>query len=344
MIDNPYYIGTKILSLKDLDGLPPELYLIVTNRTDGKTTFYTKYCINHFFNDCQKFAFLYRNNIELDNAGEKIFKDVQKIFFPKSEFKDFKRNKGMYHEFSIDTKMAGYALSLNNSDKIKKMSHLFSDIDNLVFDEFQSETNTYLPDEIGKFLSILTSIKRGQGKQNRNIKVFMLSNPVSVLNPYYHALGIAKRLKSDTKFLKGHGFVLQHTLNKNVAKAAENSGIFRAFGNTNYLSYVKELKYLNDNNLFIDNLQGNNIYLGTIKIDNDFYSLRHYVKQNLIYISQNIDATYPIKIALDNYDVDLSYYYNDNSKSIINILSRYFKNGMIRCQNQQCKNALFTII
>jgi hypothetical protein len=37
MTNSEYYDGTRILSLMDINGNKPELYLITTNRTGGKT-------------------------------------------------------------------------------------------------------------------------------------------------------------------------------------------------------------------------------------------------------------------------------------------------------------------
>lgn len=54
-----------------------------------------------------------------------------------------------------------------------------------MFDEFQSENNDYCPNEVQKFISVHTSVARGQGKQLRYVPVYMLSNPVTLLNPYY---------------------------------------------------------------------------------------------------------------------------------------------------------------
>ena len=100
-------------------------------------------------------------------------------------------------------------IALNNADSIKKYSHLFSDVKRMLFDEFQSETNHYCPDEIRKFLSVHTSVARGQGEQTRYVPVFMLSNPVSIINPYYVEMGSSERLSSDVRFLRGHGYVLE---------------------------------------------------------------------------------------------------------------------------------------
>jgi hypothetical protein len=95
----------------------------------------------------------------------------------------------------------------------------------MLFDEFQSESNHYCVDEIKKLLSVHTSIARGNGEQIRYVPVFMLSNPVSIINPYYVELGISNRLHDDTKFLKGDGYVLENGFIETASKAQQESGM-----------------------------------------------------------------------------------------------------------------------
>ena len=78
---------------------------------------------------------------------------------------------------------------------LNKQSYMrIEDVDVILFDEFQSESDNYCPNEVEKFISIHTSIARGQGKMTRYVPVFMISNPVSLINPYYSALHISHRL------------------------------------------------------------------------------------------------------------------------------------------------------
>ena len=55
-----YYDGTKLLSLKDLNGRTPEIYICTSNRSAGKTTFFNRYLIKKFKNNGEKFLLLYR--------------------------------------------------------------------------------------------------------------------------------------------------------------------------------------------------------------------------------------------------------------------------------------------
>ena len=117
----------------------------------------------------------------------------------------------------------GYAITLNSADQIKKYSHLFSDVDMIIFDEFQSETNHYCSDEIKKFLSVHTSIARGNGEQVRYVPVYMLGNQVSIINPYYVELGITARLSEEVNFLRGDGFVLENGFIDSASQAQKLS-------------------------------------------------------------------------------------------------------------------------
>ena len=81
MGDNKYYDGTKLLSMTDINGEKPEIYMCTTNRTGGKTTYFGRLCVNRFLDKGEKFALLYRFNYEMDNVDEKFFKDIGSLFF-----------------------------------------------------------------------------------------------------------------------------------------------------------------------------------------------------------------------------------------------------------------------
>ena len=236
MNETKYYDGTKLLSMKDINGNKPEIYMCTTNRTGGKTTYFGRLCINRFINKGEKFGLIYRYNYELDDVTDKFFKDIGSLFFPNMTMTSKRRASGIFHELFLDEKSCGYAFSLNSADQIKKYSHLFNDIERMLFDEFQSETNHYCSDEVKKLLSVHTSVARGQGEQVRYVPVYMLSNPVSIINPYYIEMGISERLRDNTKFLRGDGFVLEQGYVDSASKAQKESGFNRAFSKNSYVA------------------------------------------------------------------------------------------------------------
>ena len=295
-----YYDGTKLLSLKDINGKTPEVFMCTSNRSAGKTTYFNRLVVNRFIKRGAKFALLYRFNYELDGCDEKFFKDIKELFFPEYNMTAAKKMKGIYQELYLNEEPCGYAISINSADQLKRNSHLFSDIDNIIFDEFQSEQNHYCDKEVEKFISIHNSIARGRSKQSRYVPVYMISNPVTILNPYYVAMDISTRLQKDTHFLRGDGFVLEQGYNETAAKALKSSAFNRAFGSSDYIAYSAEGVYLQDDLSFVDTPTGRGKYVATIRYAGIDYGVREYPELGIVFCDKSVDCQYTLKITVDN--------------------------------------------
>jgi hypothetical protein len=335
-----YYDGTKILSMKDLNGKKPEIYIITTNRTGGKTTYFGRLCVNRFLDKKEKFALIYRYNYELDDCADKFYKDIGKLFFHSTEMSSKRRASGIFHELFINDVSCGYAISLNSADQLKKYSHLFSDVSRMIFDEFQSESNRYCSDEVRKFISVHTSIARGNGEQIRYVPVFMLANPVSIINPYYVELGISNRIKEETKFLRGDGFVLEQGFVESASIAQKDSGFNKAFSGNKYVAYSTENVYLNDNKSFIEKPLGNGRYLATIKYMGEEYGIREYAEEGVVYCDDKSDSTFSTKITVTTEDHDVNYVMLKRNDFFLSNLRYYFERGCFRFKDLRCKEAV----
>lgn len=345
-----YYDGTKLLSLLDINGNKPEIYICTTNRTGGKTTYFGRLCVKRFIEKGEKFCLVYRYNYELDNVADKFFKDIGHLFFSNYYMRSERKANGIYHELFLCENVedndknsglsCGYAISLNSADQIKKYSHLFSDVCRMIFDEFQSETNHYCPDEIRKLLSVHTSIARGNGEQIRYVPVFMLSNPVSIINPYYVELGISERLRDDTKFLKGDGFVLEQGFIESASIAQKQSGFNRAFARNSYIAYSSQCVYLNDNKAFIEKPIGMSKYLCTLKYKGSLFAIREYTEMGVIYCDDSPDITNKNKLSVTTDDHNINYVMLKRNDLFISNLRFYFDRGSFRFKNLRCKEAV----
>lgn len=339
-----YYDGTKLLSMLDINGKKPEIFLCTTNRTGGKTTYFSRLCVNRYFNHHEKFALIYRFNYELDDCADKFYKDISKLFFSGTTMQSKRRASGIFHELFINEKPCGYALSLNSADQLKKYSHLFSDVSRMLFDEFQSETNHYCTDESKKLISVHTSIARGQGEQIRYVPVYMLSNPVSLINPYYVEMGISSRLRDDTKFLKGDGFVLEQGFIETASKAQLESGFNRAFSGNNYVAYSAENVYLNDNLSFIEKPVGASRYLATLRYNGTDYAIREFAGQGIIYCDDKPDSTYGMRISVTTSDHRVNYVMLKRNDLFFQNMRYYFERGCFRFKDLRCKEAVLSAL
>lgn len=340
MSKSNYYDGTKLLSLKDINGKKPEVYMCTSNRSAGKTTYFNRLVVNRFIKRGEKFALLYRFNYELDGCDEKFFKDIKELFFPEYDMTSAKKMKGIYQELYLNEEPCGYAISINSADQLKRNSHLFSDIDNIIFDEFQSEQNHYCDKEVEKFISIHNSIARGHGKQSRYVPVYMISNPVTILNPYYVAMDISTRLQKDTHFLRGDGFVLEQGYNETASKALKTSAFNRAFGSSDYIAYSAEGVYLQDDLSFIDTPSGRGKYVATIRYAGIDYGVREFPEIGIVFCDKSVDYQYPLKITVDTADHKLNYVMVSSNFILIQKLRYYFEHGCMRFKDLQAKEAI----
>ena len=335
-----YYDGAKLLSMRDINGNKPEIFMCTTNRTGGKTTYFGRLCVNRFFDKGEKFALVYRYNYELDDCADKFYKDISGLFFKGTTMTSKRKASGIYHELFIDGASCGYAVSLNSADQLKKYSHLFSDVSRMMFDEFQSETNHYCADEIRKFLSVHTSIARGQGEQSRYVPVYMCANPVSSMNPYYVEMGISERLREDTKFLRGDGFVLEQGYVDSASKAQMESGFNRAFARNSYVAYSSQCSYLNDNQAFVEKPFGRGRYLGTLRYKGVDYGLREFAEEGVIYCDDKPDNSFGMKLTVTTDDHQVNYVMLKRNSLFLNNMRYFFEQGCFRFKDLRCNEAV----
>ena len=339
-----FYDGTKLLSMLDIHGNKPEIFMTTTNRSAGKTTYFGRLAVRRFLRNKSKFILLYRFNYELTDCASKFFKDLQYLFFSNYEMTEKRRANGIFVELFLNEESCGYAIALNYADQLKKFSHLLSDADMIIFDEFQSETGHYCPNEITKFISIHTSIARGGGKQVRYLPVYMISNAVTLINPYYLSMGICDRLQKNTKYLKGDGFVLEQGFYQEVADLQQASAFNRAFKDEKYIAYASQNVYLNDSECLIDRMVGRNTYIVTIKFNGKLFSIKYYYDDGLYYVDSSADETFRDKIVINAHEQDSGFKFTGSGSVYINLLRKVFECGNIRFKNQQCKNLLFTML
>lgn len=347
-MDKPkYYDGTKLLSLKDLEGNTPEIFICTSNRSAGKTTYFQRLLVNRFLKHGEKFMVVYRFKYELQSVADKFFKDIQSLFFQDYTMKELKRASGSFIElFLVDADnqehSCGYAVALSTVDSLKKYSHFFSDVGAMFFDEFQSETESYLPREVSKLMSLHTTTARGQGKQVRRVPVYMVSNPVSILNPYYDQLGITDRLQENTKFLKGIGWVMEQGHNESAAKAQSESAFNRAFKTNEYTQYQNQGKYLLDNKAFIERLQGKYTVVMTLIYHGQFYSVKRFDELGLVYIDDKGDENARTVISVTDEDHNINYVSIKSNYMWVAWLRQMFNLGVMRFKNQRCKDCFLT--
>ena len=345
-MDNKYYDGTKLLSLMDIDGERPEIYMVAGTRTAGKTTYFNRLVFNKFIKKQEKFIILVRFSYQVPNGGEMFFNTIRNLFFPYYTMVSKPIVSGKFRELFVYPndqeelmQSCGYVIAIN-AGLVKNNSALFNDASCMILDEFQSIDNHYCDDEASKVQSIHTSVARGNGEQVRYVPLYMMSNTVTMLNPYYVAFGISGRLDKKTKFLKGTGFVLEITRNESAVKALKGSAFNRAFIDKSMLQHEAENVYLNDSDAFVEKMTGDNRYICTIKYNGKEFAIRSYDDKGIIYCDNNADSSFPAKFCVTTDDHQINYVMLKSNDLFFARLRYFFKKGCFRFRDLQCKEAI----
>ena len=339
-----YYDPRPVQQIKDLDGLEPDIYILSGNRSAGKTTGVLIEALEMFKNLKKKVALIYRHKYELDSA-HLLFSDVIAYYAWYGRELSIKSiAKGAFYEIFLDKKSIGYSLALVKPDTLKKYSPLFRDIEMMIMDEFQTEDGDYLPKEVDKLQSVVTSIARGGGKQSRPIKLFLIGNMVSMMNPYFIEFEIYKRLRADTHYLRGHGWVAEFSFNKTAAEEVKKTGFYRAFKHKDYMQYVTESVYLYDAKTFVEPPKGKMKYWYTIKYGSKLYGVRQYYNDGVLYISQRPDKSCSTVITFKPGDHNQNTLMMGHCSYVFKGLSEAFNQGILRFDNIGTKNDIFDVL
>lgn len=338
-----FYSCDYLCSLKDINKQIPDIYISDGNRTAGKTTTFTRRLVDRFLKDGGMFYYLYRNKTDLGSCADTFFGDVGPKFYPGHEMTEKTLLKGNAVLLLLDDEPCGFCLALSMARKYKKNRGMFTSVVHGFFDEYQDEDGEYLNEEVNKMMSIHTTIAGGNADHSRRVPLYMASNTVSVLNPYYHAFGIDKRLRKNTRILRGNGWVYERTFNKSAAKAFESSAFNKAFSSSKYFQYAAQNVYLNDNSALIEKPTGGSQYMVSIKYKHEWYNIRKYI--DCIYVSHGADHSYPIKICLLVEDMtDSSLTRLTTADFLLVSLRNYFNQGIVRFQDIECKNVFLDAV
>lgn len=345
-----YYNADRVLAKKDINGREPSIIICVGNRTGGKTTAWGMHVLDRFLSDGRQFMLIYRYAYELEGVSQKFFNDLRGLKYGEYLMEDKIMGKGSYVELHLgkiedeNKPVCGYAVALNKFDAIKKQSHVFTNVWTMLFDEFQPESNVYLPNEIDKFMSIYVSVARGNGQMSRNVRVVLISNPVTILNPYYSILGITDRLRTNTKYMRGDGYIFEQLINTAAAKAQAENTVLRAFTKSSYSAYLTELEYLNDNTNFIGKPEGRGRYYMTVIYGKEHYGIYVYTDQNIYYVSDRADLTYSLNVSIRPADHNSGTVMYTAFPKVIADMRNAFSLGFFRFKNAKCKDVAFELL
>lgn len=300
-----YYNGYEIFKDKDINGEDPEIFIIAGNRTAGKTFFIKRMLLRLFLEYGVQTMLITRKIQQMGSVAMAFYSDLEEdptfddYYFSVGKT-DVPYCKGIFvgKKDSIDKPcLFMYIVYINYADTLKESSSVFKRVGVMMKDEFQLESNDYHPNELINIRSIHKSVSRGFGEPVRYVPMLFIGNQISVINPYYVAFGIHKRLNSSTKKLRGTGWVLRIAFNKIVSEASKQSAFERAFGDDDYSRSSNQNIFM-DNTYFIEKKDISKMrYMFGLGVKGKWYGV--WCDGKCYYVCHSYDKKNPFNYALD---------------------------------------------
>lgn len=172
-------------------------YLVIGERSNGKTYSALNYALERYYKYGEQFAYIRRfgedvrrkhmSNLLAGHVDNHVIETLSKGQYSLVDYKagefhaywyDEEHSKAIYDQTAM-----GYAFDLNSMEHHKSTS--YPKITTIIFDEFMSRQG-YLTNEFILFMNMLSTIIRDR----ENVKIFMLANTVNKFCPYFQEMGL----------------------------------------------------------------------------------------------------------------------------------------------------------
>ena len=346
MDQNLFYNGSKLLSMKDIDGNLPAIYAVDGNRSDGKTTFFARKLIRDFKKHDKKFMIIKRYKYQIYKTHLTFFALVNQHWFPDDRLTAKKGENGLYMELFLNDMPCGYVCDLNSAEKLKEYSQFYCDTDQIFMDEFQAKE--YVPDEITNFGILYSSTARGYGTPVRYVPVYMCCNHVSSLNPYYKAWKCGAIVDGIKKgFYRGHGVVVERDFNEKISNMQKESAFMKAFSGADFVKHVTENESFVDNFSFVEKIKTARFdYICNIHVDGEVISLVRVndVEHVRYYFSDNVNLNCNCNFTIFSSDHCEDTLLLNRNIDFLNMLKSNFDHGFIRFSSLEVKEKAFAFL
>ena len=207
----------KFYEVKSLIARIPDAhyYVIIGERSNGKTYSILNYCLERYFNNGEEFVYIRRFDEDIKyKRGSQVFQNlinngvIQKlskgkwndVYYYANKWYLKKTNKDNPKDLIIDDEPFAYAISLSSEEHDKSLA--YPNVRNIFFEEFLSRKN-YLYDEFIAFENTLSTIIRLRD----DVKIFMAGNTINKYAPYFSEMGLTnvKNMKAGTTDIYTYG-------------------------------------------------------------------------------------------------------------------------------------------
>lgn len=274
-----WYNGKKILSYNK------PFNFIIGGRGIGKSFYWLSKVAKNYLNKGEKFIYVRRYADDVKIVSPDIFKTVNNVLKTNIIYKTVDKKGCFFLETGTgeyDKKgkeimqhdLCGYAIGVTQFQKMKSTD--LSDVTTILYDEFLSDTGTYLKNELDMCLGFYMTVARGFNTPIReNCKFIFISNNDNFINPFFTGLKVDYLKLMDSETYTDNGFCIQFCTEtiKNTVKPTEFQ---KMLAKTEYGEYALENKAIH-----IDFSNNNVIPMKMCDIRECEYAFNLHVERNV---------------------------------------------------------------
>ena len=306
--------------------------LVVGVRGHGKTYCYTKKCLDIGLEQ-KKISFVVLTRYKEDiNAIKDSWWSIVEHLYPEYIF--YSQRNIIYAKNSLETFPIGEFIALRDYMRAKRKPR--PNVRIIFFDEFLNEENDYLPNEINAFTNICDSVIRNRD----NVRCYLVSNHISVINPYFNYFGFFQLGK---RFTRGqHDSILEFTDSAEFVEFRKHTKFGQSIQGTEYGDYAMLGRMLLDDMTNVSKLPDGachhqfNLILEGIPME-------VCMMDNILYIRKNRDKT---AIAYTPYvdDAVLGAIFCTKSLTHFDFVVNKFMSDEIMYESLEIKNAVINFV
>lgn len=307
--------------------------LIVGIRGHGKTYDCTKRCVDVALETKLKsFVVLVRYKEDIKTIKDDWWCVVEHLY-PQYRFSAV--GTTIYAQNEVEKFAIGEYVALSEYTRAKKVPRPY--VKYIFFDEFLNEDNDYLPNEINKFLSVCDSIIRNRD----DVRVLMVSNQISVINPYFDYFGFTSL---NDRFTKGeHNSILEFTDSEDFRKYRETTRFGSSIMNTNYGSFALQGKFMLDDTTNVMTAKGvTKHYMFTLALDGLIIDV--YLTNGLYFFTKGNDLTRRMFTPYVEDAKKFGAMFCEKSFRYFKSISKYFLEDRVFYETLQIKNEIILLV
>ena len=279
---------------------------VMSPRGNGKSYSAKKLIIKNYLKNGSQAVYTRRTKVEIDEVKDTYWNDIRE------EYPD------------LDFKIEGYIGYINGDEVVhfiplststNKKSASYPKVNWIIFDEYiitKTTYNRYLKNEMTLLLDLIETVGR-----DRNIRVLIMANSVSFVNPLFSFFDIIpKEGERFTKYKDGLICVEQFTSHV-FMEEKKKTPFGRLIESTNYSKYAIENEVLEDTNDFIKEREGAKYkFLACFKYEDFKIGVWENLENNELFWEERMDEDNINKFAMVLEELEEGYLYYKGYRNV----------------------------